>query len=90
MHKFWSFFHRAVENSPVPVPDWWFNTEYTGGGVLVDLGSHIINLLRWFFGEIVDVKGQFGHRFSMDFEDSAMCLARFDSGSVAVINVGWF
>lgn len=56
----------------------------------MDLGSHIINLLRWFFGEIVDVKGQFGHRFSMDFEDSAMCLARFDSGSVAVINVGWF
>jgi len=90
LHKFWSFFHRAVENSPVPVPDWWFNTEYTGGGVLVDLGSHIINLLRWFFGEIVDVKGQFVHRFSMDFEDSAMCLARFDSGSVAVINVGWF
>ena len=26
----------------------------------------------------------------MDFEDSAMCLARFNSGSVAVINVGWF
>lgn len=40
---------------------------YTGGGVLVDLGSHIINLLRWFFGEIVEIKGQFGHRFSMDF-----------------------
>jgi predicted dehydrogenase len=26
----------------------------------------------------------------MDFEDSAMCLAKFDSGTVAVINVGWF
>ena len=51
----------------LPVPDWWFNTVYTGGGVLVDLGSHIINLLRWFFGEIVEIKGQFGHRFSMDF-----------------------
>ncbi len=84
------FFHRADGLSPVPVPDWWFNTEYTGGGVLADLGSHIINLLRWFFGEIVDIKGQFGHRFNMDFEDSAICLARFDSGSVAVINVGWF
>jgi predicted dehydrogenase len=51
----------------LPVPDWWFNTVYTSGGVLVDLGSHIISLLRWFFGEIVEIKGQFGHRFSMDF-----------------------
>jgi len=84
------FFHRAEGHSPVPVPDWWFNTQLTGGGVLVDLGCHLINLLRWLFGEIVEIKGHFGHRFSMDFEDSAMCLARFNSGSVAVINVGWF
>ena len=84
------FFHRAEGYSPVPVPDWWFNTQYTGGGVLIDLGCHIINLLRWFFGEIVDIKGYFGHRFSMDFEDSAMCLAKFSTGSVAAINVGWF
>ncbi len=84
------FFHRAIDNSPAPVPDWWFNTTLTGGGVLMDLGCHIINLLRWYFGEVVDIKSQFGHRFRMDFEDSAMCLARFSSGSVALINVGWF
>jgi predicted dehydrogenase len=84
------FFHRAEGYSPVPVPEWWFDTRYTGGGVLTDLGCHIINLLRWYFGEIVDVKAQFGHRFNMDFEDSAMCLARFESGTLAAINVGWF
>ncbi len=84
------FFHRADGHSPMPVPDWWFNTQLTGGGVLVDLGCHLINLLRWWFGEVVDIKGQFGHRLRMDFEDSAMCLAKFESGSVAVINVGWF
>jgi predicted dehydrogenase len=84
------FFHRADGHSPVPVPDWWFDNRLTGGGVMVDLGCHMINLLRWFFGEIVNIKSQFGYRFNMDFEDSAMCLAKFDSGSVAVINVGWF
>jgi predicted dehydrogenase len=84
------FFHRAEGYSPVPVPDWWFNIQSTGGGVLVDLGCHVINLLRWFFGEIVDIKGYFGHRFNMDFEDSAMCLAKFSSGTVSAINVGWF
>ena len=84
------FYHRADGHSPVPVPDWWFNTKLTGGGVLVDLGCHIINLLRFLLGEIVDIKGQFGYRYNMDFEDSAMCLARFSSGSLAAINVGWY
>jgi len=84
------FFHRAMGYSPVPVPEWWFNTQLTGGGVLMDLGCHMINLFRWFFGEVIDIKSQFGHRFNMDFEDSAMCLARFESGSLAAINVGWF
>ena len=84
------FFHRAEGYAPVPVPEWWFNKKLTGGGVLIDLGSHIINLLRWYFGEITDIRSHFGHRFNMDFEDSAMCLAKFESGTVAAINVGWF
>ena len=84
------FVHRSDGYGPSPVPDWWFNTQLTGGGVLVDLGCHIINLLRFLLGEVVDIKGQFGYRYSMDFEDSAMCLARFSSGTLAAINVGWY
>ncbi len=84
------FFHRVESYVPVPVPDWWFNKELTGGGVLVDLGCHVINLLRWYFGEITEIKSHFRHRFSMDFEDSAICLSKFQSGTVAVVDVGWF
>jgi predicted dehydrogenase len=84
------FFHRAEGYAPVPVPEWWWNKDLTGGGVLIDFGSHLINLLRWYFGEITDIRSYLGYRFNMDFEDSAICLAKFDSGTVAVINVGWF
>ncbi len=84
------FVHRADGHSPAPVPDWWFNTQLTGGGVMVDLGCHIINLMRMLFGEVVDIRGQFGYRYRMDFEDSAMCLTRFSSGTLAAINVGWY
>ena len=84
------FFHRADGYTPVPVPEWWFNKKLTGGGVLVDLGSHIINLMRWFFGEITDIKSHLGHRFNLDLEDSAVCLTKFDSGTTAVMTVGWF
>jgi predicted dehydrogenase len=84
------FVHRADGHSPAPVPDWWFNTQLTGGGVLMDLGCHIINLMRMLFGEVTDVKGQFGHRYKMDFEDSATVLLRFNSGTLAGLNVGWY
>jgi predicted dehydrogenase len=84
------FFHRAEGYAPTPVPEWWFNKELTGGGVLIDLGSHIINLLRWYFGEITDIKSHLGHRFNIDLEDSAICLAKFESNVRAVITVGWF
>lgn len=84
------FFHRADGFSPVPVPEWWFNKELTGGGVLIDLGSHIINLLRWYFGEITDIKSHLRYRFNLELEDTATCLARFESGTLATINVGWF
>jgi len=84
------FFHRAEGYAPVPVPDWWFNKELTGGGVLIDTGCHLINLLRWYFGEITDIRSCLGYRFNMDFEDSAICIAKFESGTRAIINVGWF
>lgn len=83
------FQHREQDYAPTPVPEWWFNKELTGGGALIDLGSHMINLLRWFFGEIVDIKSHLGYRFNLDFEDHAICLAKFQSGTTAVINVGW-
>ena len=84
------FMHRAEAHTPLPVPEWWFKKELTGGGVLIDLGSHVINLLRWYFGEIANIKSHFGYRFNLDFEDSATCIAKFEHGTLAVINVGWF
>jgi predicted dehydrogenase len=84
------FFHRAQGYAPVPVPEWWFNKNLTGGGALIDLGSHMINLLRWYLGEITDIKSHLKHRFNMDFEDSATCIAKFQTGTTATITVGWF
>lgn len=84
------FKHRTQDYAPSPVPEWWFNKDLTGGGALIDLGSHMINLLRWYFGEITDIKSYMGHRFNLDFEDSSICVALFETGTLAVINVGWF
>jgi len=84
------FLHRAEGTIPRPVPQWWFKKEMTGGGALIDLGSHMINLTRWYFGEVNNVKAYLGYRFNFDFEDHAICIANFTSGTTAIINVGWF
>jgi len=84
------FLHRAEGTIPRPVPEWWLKKELTGGGALMDLGSHAINLARWYFGEVNNIKAYLGYRFNFDFEDHAICVANFTSGTTAVINVGWF
>lgn len=84
------FMHRAESTTPIPVPEWWFNKGLTGGGALIDLGSHIINLTRWYFGAVKRIKAYLGYRFNFDFEDQAICIAQFESGTTAIINVGWF
>jgi len=38
------FAHGAV---PTPVPEWWFDPKKAGGGVLLDLGYHLIDLFRF-------------------------------------------
>ena len=84
------FLHRTERSIPRPVPSWWFKKELTGGGALMDLGSHMINLFRWYFGEVADIKSYLGYRFNLDLEDHATCIAKFASGIIAIINVGWF
>lgn len=84
------FFHRMDSHAPVSVPEWWFKKELTGGGALIDIGIHLINLLRWYFGEIKEIKSLLGYRFNMDLEDSATCLTKFELGTKAIITVGWF
>ena len=84
------FFHRAESDIPRPVPSWWFKKELTGGGALIDVGCHMINLLRWYFGEVSNVKSYMGYRFNLDFEDHATCILKFQSGQTAIVNAGWF
>jgi predicted dehydrogenase len=84
------FSSRSDRIGPVQVPSWWFDKELVGGGALLDLGSHLINLLTWYFGEVIDVKSHLGYLFNMEVEDIATCMMRFKDGPVATIKAGWF
>jgi predicted dehydrogenase len=59
---------------------WRFKKEVSGGGVLIDLGSHLIDLLHWFFGDIVSLSGSVRSQGSFDIEDTALASIDFENG----------
>jgi predicted dehydrogenase len=84
------FSPRSDRVGPVPVSSWWFNKELVGGGVMLDLGTHMIDLLTWYFGEVNYVECFLRHMFNMNIEDAAACLLKFKNGPLAIVKVGWF
>lgn len=84
------FTPRGDHYGPTPVPDWWFDKSRVGGGALMDLGVHLIDLFTWYFGEVDSVSSYLGYKFNMELEDLALCIIRFKNGPLAVVNAGWF
>lgn len=69
---------------------WRVNPEISGGGVLMDLGSHRIDLLQYLMGDIVSARGYAETvHLDIDVDDSAVFTLRFASGAHAVANINW-
>ena len=67
----------------------WKGTKELDGGTLYTQFSHFIDLLYWFFGDIVEVKAYLknsNHSGIIDFEDTGVVIARFDGDILATIN----
>jgi predicted dehydrogenase len=70
---------------------WVKDASVVGGGALYDNGIHLIDLVRWFLGEVEDVQGfstgrvwQFGRA-----EDNGFLLLRSARGQVATLHASW-
>jgi myo-inositol 2-dehydrogenase/D-chiro-inositol 1-dehydrogenase len=84
------FSPRSDSIGPVRVPSWWLDKELAGGGALLDLGSHLVDLLIWYFGEVASASSFLKYMFRTDLEDAATCILEFKNGPVATVKVGWF
>ena len=92
------FFHSSA-TEPGKVAGWKQNRDVCGGGVLFDLGSHSIDLIRWLCGEFESVSGlsqiAYPKRLGLDGEmwetnaDEAFYMtARLENGACGTISVG--
>jgi len=76
---------------PVPVPDWWLNKETAGGGALLDLGYHLIDIFDLMFDNLRVKYSSLGYRFNLTVEDTAIVILESEKTSTkCVVNVGWF
>jgi predicted dehydrogenase len=68
-------------------PDWRTKREIAGGGVLLDQGIHMVDLMRLFGGEFNEVHSFVSNsHWRYDVEDNAYALMRTVDGVVGMLN----
>ncbi len=76
---------------PVPIPDWWLNKDLAGGGALLDLGYHLIDLLSWLLGDFDVAYSSLDNKLHLPVEDAGTLVLKSKScNATAIVNVGWF
>lgn len=68
-------------------PDWRTRRDVAGGGVLLDQGIHMVDLMRLFAGEFSQVHSFISNsHWGYDVEDNAYALMRTSTGIVGMLN----
>lgn len=70
--------------------EWRASKARAGGGELLDQGSHLIDLARWFAGDFDNVSGHVATCFwPMEVDDNAFMSLRSPGGVVAWLHASW-
>jgi len=71
--------------------EWRAKIEFSGGGELIDQGTHVLDLFRWFAGDFAQAVGFTTTAFwdIAPLEDNAFGLLRTRRGQIASLHVSW-
>lgn len=84
---------RSRETHPGPHSAWFWDKDKAGGGAIVDLGCHCIEIIRNFVGkgnrpvEVMCWADTLVHPIKA--EDNAIILIKFESGAIGQVEVSW-
>jgi predicted dehydrogenase len=84
---------RSRETHPGPHSAWFWDLEQAGGGAIVDMGCHCIEIIRSFVGkdqrplEVICWADTLVH--PIEAEDHGIGLIRFESGAIGQFEVSW-
>ena len=84
---------RSRETHPGPHSDWFWNKELSGGGAIIDMGCHCIEIARNFIGKDIrplDVICWGDTQVHpIETEDHAIGLVRYENGAIGQFEVSW-
>ncbi|MEO6349282.1 MAG: Gfo/Idh/MocA family oxidoreductase [Candidatus Limnocylindrales bacterium] len=84
---------RSREAHPGPHSAWFWDGRLTGGGAIVDLGCHCIEIIRNYVGKGVRPVEVMCHADTLVHpitdEDNAVALIRFENGALGQFEVSW-
>ncbi len=82
-------FGHAGPQTWAPQAEWFFDVKVAGGGCLIDLGVHVVDLVRAVTGDdIVAVSAVLNGRRG-DVEADAQLLTRLRGGAIGTIHASW-
>jgi len=84
---------KSRETHPGPHSDWFWNKEKSGGGAIIDLGCHCVELCRNYIGKNikpVEVMCWADTRVHpIEAEDNAVGLVKYENGAIGQFEVSW-
>jgi UDP-N-acetylglucosamine 3-dehydrogenase len=86
-----AFMHAGPDEAWGATSDWFWRAELAGGGSMLDLGIHMIDLVRWFVDRpVIEVTAMTARRIKPTFaDDSAIALLRFEGDVLASVQSSW-
>ena len=84
---------RSREAHPGPHSDWFWNAQMSGGGAIIDIGCHCIEIARNFIGKDIQPLEVMCWADTLvkpiEAEDHAVALVRYANGAVGQFEVSW-
>jgi predicted dehydrogenase len=84
---------KSRETHPGPHSDWFWDIEQAGGGCILDLGCHCVEITRSYIGK--DIRPMEVMCWAdtqvkpIDAEDHAIALIKYENGAIAQFEVSW-
>jgi predicted dehydrogenase len=79
--------HEGLSQFSAP---WMYDKEVIGGGALMDVGIHLIDLVRYLLGEVSQVYGvASGRVWGLPAEDNGIAILRSPGGVPATLHATW-